>query len=136
MKVYLCSGVLGLLFLAISTAAAADPTQELIALDKEWAAAGMTADAEAIRNILSDDVVSVSENGIGGLDEELADLEAAPEGATYQPGDYKITFLDDKTAIMSHSVGGEMPHYSLHVWSHTDGGWKVIATSSTPASTE
>jgi ketosteroid isomerase-like protein len=136
MKVYLRYGVLGLFFLVVSAAATADPTQELIELDKEWGAAGMAADAEAVRGILSDDVVSVSEDGIGGLDEELANLEAAPEGATYQASDYEVTFLDDNTAIMSHSVGGEMPHYSLHVWSHTDDGWRIVATSSTPASTE
>lgn len=136
MKVYLRYGVLGLFFLVVSAAATADPTQDLIELDKEWGAATMAADAEALRGILSDDVVAVSEDGIGGLDEQLADLEAAPEGATYQASDYEVSFLDDNTAIMSHSAGGEMPHYSLHVWSKTDGKWKVIATSSTPANTD
>jgi ketosteroid isomerase-like protein len=126
----------GLLFFGVSAAATADPTQELIELDQAWGTATMAADADTIRSILSEDVISISEDGIGGLDEQLMDLEMAPEGASYEAGDFEVMLLDHKTAIMSHSVGGELPHYSLHVWSKTDDGWKIVATSSTPAGAE
>ena len=34
---------------------------------------------------------------------------------------------------MTHSVGGDEPHWSMHVWQKQDGAWKVAATASIPA---
>ena len=136
MKFIHAPGLLGLFLIVLSTAAYADATSELIALDKKWGSAGMAGDTETVATLLSDQLVDVSGSGIGGKSENLADSEPAPEGATYEPSNFKVTFLDDNTAIMTHEVSGEVPHYSLHVWSRSSGAWQVIATSSTPAASE
>jgi ketosteroid isomerase-like protein len=128
--------LLGSAFGLMALGAAADDTSELIALDKAWGAAGTKGDAMAARKLLSDGLVSVSPEGITGIEGELAAYEPAPAGETYEATDYKVTFLDPNTAIMTHGVKGPMAHYSLHVWSKQGGKWKVVATSTTPADSD
>jgi len=123
--------------MAVAAASAfAGDEQTLIDLDMQWGKASMAGDTAAVGALLADDLVSVSEDGIVGKAEDLANTEPAPEGATYDASDYKVMFLDDNTAIMTHVVGGENGHYSLHVWSKEGDSWKVVATSSTPAKSD
>lgn len=126
----------GVALYMVAASAIAGPEQTLIDLDKQWGTASMAGDTAAVGALLADDLVSVSEDGIVGKAEDLAANEPAPEGATYDATDYKVMFLDDNTAIMTHAVGGENGHYSLHVWSKDGDSWKVVATSSTPAKSE
>jgi hypothetical protein len=112
-------------------AASADDKTDLIARDKVWGAAGSKGDREAVAKLLSDKLLSVSKDGVTDKKGELSG-EAAPAGATYEPTDYKVMFLDKNTAIMTHGTKGVDAHYSLHVWSREGGQWKVVATSTTP----
>ena len=113
--------------------AVADDADVLIALDRQWGEAGTTGNTDAVAKLLADTLVSVTENGVRGKKEELADNEPAPAGTKYEPTDHKVTFLDANTAIMTHGTKGADAHWSLHVWSKKGGTWKVVATSSTPA---
>jgi hypothetical protein len=122
----------GTLLAAFGATASADDTADLIAQDKAWGAAGTKGDADAVAKLLAENVVSVSEAGVRGKQGELADTKPAPAGTQYEPTDYKVTFLDADTAIMTHGTKGEEAHYSLHVWSRKGGKWQVVATSSTP----
>ena len=126
----------GTLLAAVGTIAGADDTADLIAQDKAWGEAGTKGDTDAVAKLLADNVVSVSENGVRGKQGELADNEPAPAGTQYEPIDYKVTFLDADTAVMTHGTKGEDAHNSLHVWSRKGGQWQVVATSSTPVKTK
>jgi hypothetical protein len=112
--------------------AAADSTADLIALDKQWGAAGVKGDTVAAGKLLADNLISVSDSGVTDKQGELAGATPQPAGTQYEPVDYKVTMLDADTAIMTHSTKGKDPHHSLHVWSRKSGEWKVVATSSTP----
>ena len=122
--------------LAVSTPVAADERADLIALDKQWGASGMKGDTDAVAKILADGLVSVSENGVTDKKGELANNEPAPAGAKYEPTDYKVTFLNADTAIMTHGTKGDEAHYSMHVWSRKGGKWQVAATATTPVASE
>jgi hypothetical protein len=112
---------------------AADDTNALIALDKQWGETGVKGDMTVAAKLLADKVVSVTEKGVRGKQGELADNEPAPAGTRYEPTDYKVTFIDSNTAIMTHGTKGAEAHYSLHVWSHKGDTWQIVATSTTPA---
>jgi|SRR6185437_2031127 len=116
-----------------AAAHAADDTDALIALDKQWGESVDKGDTSVTAKLLADKVVSVSETGIVGKQAELADIKPAPAGTHYEPTDYKVTFINPDTAIMTHSTKGADSHYSLHVWSRKGGKWQIIATSLTPA---
>jgi ketosteroid isomerase-like protein len=122
----------GTLLAGVGTMARADDTADLIAQDKAWAAAGMKGDKVAVAAFLADDLVSVDQKGVTDKKGNLAATEPAPAGATYEPTDYKVMFLDKDTAVMTHGTKGQDAHYSLHVWSKKSGQWKVVASSSTP----
>jgi hypothetical protein len=122
------------LLLGGAAGALADDTDALIALDKQWGEAGTKGDTTVAAKLLADTVVSVTEAGVRGKKEELADNEPAPAGTKYEPTDYKVTFLDPNTAIMTHGTKGDDAHWSLHVWSKKSGTWQIVGTSSTPAS--
>jgi hypothetical protein len=124
--------VAGVLLAGLGTMARADDTADLIAQDKAWAAAGMKGDKDAIAKFLADDLVSVDQTGVRDKKGDLAATTPASAGATYEPTDYKVMFLDTVTAVMTHGTKGEGAHYSLHVWSKKSGQWKVVASSSTP----
>jgi Domain of unknown function (DUF4440) len=124
--------VFGAALAAFATSARADDRADLIALDKAWGEAGVKGDNAAVAKLLDDGLVSVSEDGVRDKQGELADNQA-PAGATYQPTDYKVVFLNADTAVMTHGTKGEQAHYSLHVWARKGGTWNVVATSTTPA---
>ena len=115
-----------------ATLAAAGDKEDLIALDKQWAQSVMNGDNSAAEKILADQIVSVTEKGVGGRKEELASYEAAPAGTRYEATDYKVIFLNPDTAVMTHGTKGTDAHYSMHVWSRKGGKWQVVATSTTP----
>ena len=125
-------GLIGALLLAFGATVSADDTADLIAQDKVWGDAGTKGDADAVAKLLSEKLVSVTESGVRGKQGELADVKPAPAGSQYEPTDYKVTFLDADTAVMTHGTKGEDAHQSLHVWSRKGGAWQVVATSSTP----
>ena len=112
-----------------ATAYAADDTETLVALDKQWGESAIKGDKTVSEKLLAEKVVSVDENGVMGKQAMLADLKPAPAGTRYEPTGYKVTFLNPDTAIMTHSTKGADAHYSLHVWSRKDGAWQIVATS-------
>ena len=112
-----------------AAAHAADDTQALIALDKQWGESAIKGDKTVSERLLADKVVSVDENGVTGKQAMLAGLKPAPAGTRYEPTDYKVTFMDPDTAIMTHGTKGADAHYSLHVWSRKGGTWQIVATS-------
>ena len=112
-----------------AAARAADDTEALIALDKQWGESVLTGDKTVSAKLLADKIVSVDQNGVMGKQEMLADIKPAPAGTRYEPTGYKVTFMNPDTAIMSHGTKGADAHYSLHVWSRKGGTWQIIATS-------
>ena len=116
-----------------AAAYAADDTEALIALDKQWGESTMKGDKTVSEKLLADKVVSVDENGVIGRQAMLADIKPAPAGTRYEPTGYKVTFLNPDTAIMTHATKGADAHYSLHVWSRKSGTWQIVATSMTNA---
>ena len=126
------SVVLGAFLILAVTGARADDSAALIALDKQWGESVMKGNTTVAAKLLSDKVVSVSEKGVRGKQAELADSSPAPAGSRYEPTDYKVTFIDSDTAVMTHGTKGAEAHYSLHVWSRKGDTWEIIATSTTP----
>jgi len=122
----------GAVLATVCAVATADDTADLIAQDKAWGAAGIKGDTDAVAKLLADKLVSVTENGVRDKQGELADSEPEPAGTRYEPTDYKVTFLNADTAVMTHGTKGADAHYSLHVWSRKGGQWQVVATSTTP----
>jgi len=122
-----------LLVMFTAGSAAADDTDALIALDKQWGESVVKGDTAVSAKVLADKVVSVTESGVQGKQRMLTDLKPAPAGTRYEPTDFKVTFINPDTAIMTHGTQGADAHYSLHVWSRKSGTWQVIATSTTPA---
>jgi hypothetical protein len=131
---YRTSIAIAALLLTFAATAGATETDDLIALDKQWGESGMKGDRAVATRLLSDKVVSVTENGVRGKQGELADMTPAAAGALYEATDYKVTFVNPDTAIMTHGTKGDEAHYSMHVLSRDKGGkWQVVATSTTPA---
>jgi hypothetical protein len=124
-----------ILVMFMATARAADDTDALIALDKQWGESVVKGDTTVSAKLLANNVVSVTESGVMGKQEQLAGLKPGPAGTRYEPTDFKVTFINPDTAIMTHGTKGADAHYSLHVWSRKGGTWQVIATSTTPAKT-
>jgi hypothetical protein len=121
-----------LLSLFVTAVGAADADAELIALDKQWAESVVKGDTSTAEKILSDQVTSVTEEGVKNKKEEIASYKTAPMGERYQPTNYKVTFLTPDIAVMTHGTKGTDAHYSMHVWSRKGGKWQVVATSTTP----
>ena len=112
-----------------AAAYAADDKETLIALDKQWGESAVKGDKTVSEKLLAEKVVSVDENGVMGKQAMLAGLKPAPAGTHYEPTDYKVTFMNPDTAIMTHGTKGADAHYSLHVWSRKGGTWQIVATS-------
>ena len=128
--------MVGMLLIMFATYARADDKEALIALDKQWGEAVGKGDKTAAAKFVADNSVSVDDKGMKNKQQQIADITPAPAGEKYEAIDYKVTFLNPDTAIMTHSTKGPDAHYSLHVWSHKGGTWQVIATSTTPAARE
>ncbi len=92
--------------LVSAAAYAADDTQTLIALDKQWGESITKGDKTVSEKLLADNIVSVDENGMMGRSAMLADIKPAPAGTRYEPTAYKVTFLNPDTAIMTHGTKG------------------------------
>ena len=118
-------------FLVMFAAAAyaADDTETLIALDKQWGESAIKGDTTVSAKLLADKVVSVDENGVMGKQAMIADIKPAAAGTRYEPTGYKVTFINPDTAIMTHGTKGTDAHYSLHVWSRKGDTWQIVATS-------
>ncbi len=116
-----------------AAAYAADDTQTLIALDKQWGESIIKGDKTVSEKLLADNIVSVDENGVMTKPAILADIKPAPAGTRYEPTAYKVTFMNPDTAIMTHGTKGANAHYSLHVWSRKGASWQIVATSMTNA---
>jgi hypothetical protein len=121
-----------LLSLFATTAGAANTDDELITLDRQWAESVMKGDVAAAEKLLGDNLVSVTEQGIGGRKEEIAGYKMAAAGEKYAPTNYKVTFLTPDIAVMTHATKGSDAHNSMHVWMRKGGKWQVVATSTTP----
>jgi hypothetical protein len=124
------------LVLAAADNVRAHNSAALIELDRQWGEAGVKGDTSVAMRILADDLVSVTEDGVRGKQGELEDNEPAPAGTRYEPIDYRVTFLNADTAVMTHGTKGDNAHNSLHVWSRKGGNWKVVATSTTPVAAD
>ena len=123
------------LTLLAGMAVAMDPeTEALIQLDKEWGAAAQGQEAEdAIRRIISEDVVAIDGGGVGSRANMIEETQAAdaPTGP-YMADSYEVNFLTDDVAVMVHHAGDPDPHWSLHVWQKEDGKWTVVASATAP----
>lgn len=128
--------LVGMLLAMFAADAAADDKEALIALDKQWGESVGKGDKVAAAKFIADNSVSVDDKGMKNKQEQIADIQPAPAGEKYEAVDYKVTFLNPDTAIMTHSTKGADAHYSLHVWSRKGGTWQVVATSTTPAARE
>jgi len=125
--------LVGALLIMFAANARADDKEALITLDKQWGEAVGKGDKTAAAKFIADSSVSVDDKGMKNKQQQIADIQPAPAGEKYEAVDYKVTFINPDTAIMTHSTKGTDAHYSLHVWSHKGGTWQVIATSTTPA---
>lgn len=125
--------LVGMLLIMFAANASADDKEALITLDKQWGEAVGKGDKTAAAKFIADNSVSVDDKGMKNKQQQIADIQPAPAGEKYEAVDYKVTFINPDTAIMTHSTKGTDAHYSLHVWSRKGGTWQVIATSTTPA---
>lgn len=130
------SVLVGTLLIMFAANASADDKEALIALDKQWGEAVGKGDKTAAAKFIADNSVSVDDKGMKNKQQQIADIKPAPAGEKYEAVDYKVTFVNPDTAIMTHSTKGADTHHSLHVWSRKSGTWQVIATSTTPAAHE
>lgn len=109
--------------------------EQLIALDKEWAAATSRGDARAIDRILADDYTYTDLDGSIGTKAEL--LRSVRAGGTkghpaVTNDDYALRVYGT-TAVMTHratpadhhSAGSHLR--SLHVWVRRGRSWQVVA---------
>ena len=128
--------LIGTLLIMFAANARADDKEALIALDKQWGEAVGKGDKTAAAKFIADSSVSVDDKGMKNKQQQIADIQPAPAGEKYEAVDYKVTFINPDTAIMTHSTKGTDAHYSLHVWSRKGGTWQVLATSTTPAARE
>ncbi|HEV8553546.1 MAG TPA: nuclear transport factor 2 family protein [Casimicrobiaceae bacterium] len=125
--------LVGMLLIMFAAHASADDKEALITLDKQWGEAVGKGDKTAVAKFIADNSVSVDDKGMKNKQQQIADIQPAPAGEKYEAVDYKVTFINPDTAIMTHATKGTDAHYSLHVWSRKGGTWQVIATSTTPA---
>jgi hypothetical protein len=125
--------VVGMLLTLFAANAGADDKASLITLDKQWGESVGKGDKTAAAKFIADDSVSIDDRGMKNKQQQIDDIKPAPAGEKYEAVDYKVTFINPDTAIMTHSTKGADAHYSLHVWSRKGGTWQVIATSTTPA---
>ena len=121
--------VLIAIFTFLSSLAFADVSDDLIAMDKQWGAAGGPA------GYVSKDVIGIGPTGVVNFSDLVADAAAnANVGEEYVVSNYQVKFLSDDIAVMVHTAAGSDPHASLHVIQKQGDGWLVVATASAPAS--
>jgi len=109
-------------------------TDALIELDKEWGAAAQGQEAvDALNRIIAKDVIQISGNGVATRADMITETQAAdaPTGP-YKADNYKVKYITDDVAVMTHHAGDPDPHWSLHVWQKKGGKWVVVASASAP----
>ena len=127
MKKWLAIGLLAAAF----AFAAQDAKEDLIKLDKEWGAANLKADKNALGSFYAEDMIGVSPEGVA-TKAMLLDVTPSNE-TTYVSGEYEVKMLGNETAVMVHRGGsGENSYRSLHVWAKRGGKWQVVATATIP----
>lgn len=109
--------------------------EQLIALDKEWAAATARGDAGTISRILADDYAFTDLDGsVGTKADLLKDLKegSAKEHPALKNDDYTVRVYGS-TAVMTHRATAGNDHSagshlrSLHVWVKRGRSWQVVA---------
>jgi hypothetical protein len=105
----------------------------LIKLDMEWGESGVTGDTAVLGRILADDLMSLDGSGVSTKADQIKAAESAePVAGPYSASDFKVMFVKDDIAVMTHSVSGEDAHRSMHIWANRDGNWQVVATATVP----
>src|ERR1700747_1872496 len=72
-----------------AAARAADDTDALIALDKQWGESAVKGDKTVSAKLLADKAVSVDRSGVMEKQSAFANMKPAPAGTRYEPTDYK-----------------------------------------------
>ncbi len=135
--------VLGVLLFAAGGIARSETTADvLVRLDREWTAAQIRGDADAVGRLLSEDFISV--NPVGGVSDKKQFLR------DYRSGDLKIESEElEGYVIRAHGDVAVMVHMatlrgtyrgeridgrnrSMHVWKKTPQGWLMVASQGTP----
>jgi hypothetical protein len=103
--------------------------EALIKLDKEWTAAELRGDKEAVSRIVADDYMETLPDGrVQNKTQYLADIKATTDKDVAD--DYKVRVFGN-LAIMTHrgTATGETnrQYRSTHVWMKRDGRWQLIA---------
>ncbi len=116
--------------LMVGAVANAGDSDALVALDKKW---GESEGTEVPQAMLSEEMIALSAAGVAAKADMLEEAaNAEPATGPYVAADYDVRFLSDDVAVMVHSVGGDQPHWSMHVWQKQDGAWQVAATATVP----
>jgi uncharacterized protein (TIGR02246 family) len=137
---------LSLLVVMVGVAAfAVDDRETLIALDKKWGEANVKGDAKVLAEIYADDVILLGGQGVATKADAVEGANEAMgrvKNPSYTTSDYKVVFIDENTAIMTHRAlskgvrdGEEFSddHRSLHVFAKRNGRWQVVANAGVPA---
>ena len=103
--------------------------EALIKLDKEWTAAELRGDKDAVSRIVADDYMETSDDGrMQNKTQYLADIKPSTDKDVSD--DYKVRVFG-KMAIMTHrgTITGQrnFQYRSTHVWMKRNGSWQLIA---------
>lgn len=123
---------------------------ELIKMERDWAGAFRTRDAETVRRILADDIVITYPDGVRATKQE--EVQAIETGAitadSWELVDTKVTVLDANAAFITGKgvvkngfskdpkggkpidISGE--YYFLDVYAKKNGRWQAVASQTTP----
>lgn len=123
---------------------------ELIKMERDWAGAFRTRDAETVRRILADDIVLTYPDGVRATKQE--EVQAIETGAvtadSWELVDTKVTVLDANAAFITGKgivkngfskdpkggkpidISGE--YYFLDVYAKKNGRWQAVASQTTP----
>src|SRR5215213_499427 len=122
---------------------------ELLKLEREWAAATNSHDAEGVRRIIADDVVMVYPDGTPGTKaDEVRSIESGAITADgWEMADPRVTVLDADAAFITGrsiitngkykdpnqkkpiDISGE--YRFLDVYARRDGKWQAVASQAT-----
>ena len=112
--------------------------QQLIALDKQWGAAG--TDTATLNKILSDNLIALGQKGEAeGKREQIAASTSTPSSG-YVADEHKFEMLTPEVVITDRGTsttteGGKQvkeSHRSLHVFQRINGNWQVVASAQVP----
>ena len=123
--------------------------EELVKMEKEWAAAAETHNAEAVKRIVADDAVIVYPDGVPATkaDEVRLIESGAITVGSWELLEPKVTLLNPDTAYltgrsvmkngkykdpnskMSIDISGE--YRFLNIYARRDGRWQVVASQAT-----